>query len=99
MFTELDKDKCCGCMACYTICPTKAIGIKSDALGFSYPYLASEDTCINCDKCKKVCVGRVQHDITTNIGNVYCACNNDLIKRRNSSSGGLFPAFCSHIIN
>lgn len=49
-----EKEKCCGCCACFEICPAKAISMQADIEGFLYPYV--EDTkCIHCDLCKKVC--------------------------------------------
>lgn len=38
------KEECCGCMACYAVCPQKAIDIVIDEEGFEYPL-------INCEKC------------------------------------------------
>lgn len=49
-----EKNQCCGCTACYAICPVSAIEMKSDEEGFFYP-LVDEKKCINCGMCKKVC--------------------------------------------
>ena len=48
------KDKCCGCGACYAICPVKAISMKEDEEGFQYPVL-DKDKCFKCFSCLKVC--------------------------------------------
>ena len=32
-----EKRECCGCYACYSICPQKAIEMKKDEEGFFYP--------------------------------------------------------------
>ena len=48
------KVSCCGCAACYSVCPTGAIRMMPDEKGFSYPII-DEDVCIRCQKCINVC--------------------------------------------
>ena len=48
------KEDCCGCTACYAICPKSAIKMVEDEEGFEYP-LIQEDKCVRCGKCLKVC--------------------------------------------
>lgn len=48
------KEDCCGCTACYAICPTEAISLKEDEEGFEYPTIDSEK-CVRCYECVKVC--------------------------------------------
>lgn len=48
------KSDCCGCTACYAICPKVAIVMKEDEEGFEYP-LIQEDKCVRCGMCLKVC--------------------------------------------
>ena len=48
------KEECCGCTACFAICPVKAITMKEDEEGFLYPVI-DEKKCIKCYKCMKVC--------------------------------------------
>lgn len=48
------EEECCGCMACYSVCPKEAIYIIKDNEGFSYPKLNKEE-CICCYLCRKVC--------------------------------------------
>ena len=50
-----EKRECCGCYACYSICPQKAIEMKKDEEGFFYPEI-KEEKCIGCFKCVNVCV-------------------------------------------
>ena len=48
------KEDCCGCTACYAICPKGAIEMKEDEEGFEYPRI-DEDKCVRCGMCLKVC--------------------------------------------
>ena len=48
------KEDCCGCTACYAICPTSAISMTPDKEGFDYPQV-DEEKCIRCYQCLKVC--------------------------------------------
>ncbi|MDU5440486.1 MAG: 4Fe-4S dicluster domain-containing protein [Ruminococcus sp.] len=48
------KEECCGCTACYAICPQKAISMLEDEEGFEYPHV-NEEKCIKCYLCMKVC--------------------------------------------
>ena len=46
--------ECCGCSACFSICPVNAIFMKKDKKGFLYPSI-NVDKCVRCYKCEKVC--------------------------------------------
>lgn len=48
------KKNCCGCSACYAVCPVQAIIMKPDDEGFLYPEINTEK-CIRCRKCLSVC--------------------------------------------
>lgn len=48
------KEECCGCTACYSICPKNCIEMKEDNEGFLYPEV-DKTKCINCGLCEKVC--------------------------------------------
>ena len=48
------KEDCCGCTACYAICPKSAIFMQQDEEGFDYPVVNTEK-CIRCYMCLKVC--------------------------------------------
>lgn len=52
LYTE--KKDCCGCCACMSICPVKAIYIEEDIEGFGYPII-DEEKCMRCYKCINVC--------------------------------------------
>lgn len=55
------KEECCGCTACYAICPKVAISMVEDEEGFEYPKL-DESKCIRCYKCLKVCPFKINGD-------------------------------------
>lgn len=48
------KELCCGCSACYNICPIQVISMIEDDEGFAYPNI-DVDRCIGCRMCVKVC--------------------------------------------
>ena len=48
------KEDCCGCTACYAICPRMAIQMIEDEEGFLYPQI-NEELCVACKQCIKVC--------------------------------------------
>lgn len=48
------KELCCGCAACYSICPKKAIVMKHDDEGFDYPEIDGKE-CVRCYQCIGVC--------------------------------------------
>lgn len=52
-----ESSECCGCGACFILCPVGAISMKEDAEGFLYPQI-DEEKCIRCYKCKKACIFR-----------------------------------------
>lgn len=48
------RKNCCGCSACYAVCPTGAIRMQPNKSGFSYPAV-DQQKCIRCYKCLDVC--------------------------------------------
>ena len=44
--------KCCGCSACYAVCPKRAITMKPDAEGFLLPVI-DKTLCVNCGQCQR----------------------------------------------
>lgn len=50
----VNKADCCGCTACYAICPKGAISMLPDEEGFDYAVI-NEEKCVRCGMCLKVC--------------------------------------------
>lgn len=48
------KENCCGCAACFSICPKQAITMISDDEGFLYPII-DISKCVKCNKCLQIC--------------------------------------------
>ena len=44
-----NREDCCGCTACMSVCPKQAISMIPDEEGFLYPKI-DESLCINCEK-------------------------------------------------
>ena len=51
---DKEKEGCCGCSACKSVCPVKAIKMTADEEGFSYPVI-DNSVCISCGRGPKVC--------------------------------------------
>ena len=52
LFTS--KEDCCGCTACYAVCPKSAIYMLADEEGFEYPRIDGEK-CVRCGQCLRMC--------------------------------------------
>lgn len=92
-----NKNECCGCQACYNICPKNAIEMVVDEKGFKYPEV-NKDKCINCGLCEKVCPILNNKQIE-NKPRAYACINKDEKVREESTSGGIFTLLASAIIN
>lgn len=96
MVNVLDKKDCCGCESCVQKCPQQCICLIEDEEGFLYPRVDTE-LCINCGLCEKVCPvinqGEEREPLQT-----YAAKNPDETIRMNSSSGGVFTALATNVI-
>ena len=97
MIEITNKTKCCGCHACYNICPKGAIKMQQDEKGFKYP-VVDKDKCINCGLCNKVCP-IINNKQTNNEPKAYACYNKDLKVRIQSSSGGIFTLLAEEILN
>lgn len=92
-----DKEDCCGCYACYNICPKQCITMKIDNEGFWYPNI-DKSKCINCNLCEKVCpiINPVKRNDSKKLA--YVGMNKDKQVRIKSSSGGIFSILAEYMI-
>jgi coenzyme F420-reducing hydrogenase beta subunit len=95
--TELDKTDCCGCGACFNICPFGAISMTPDSEGFLYP-LIDDNKCTDCGLCIKTCpTVNIPSGLKNNEPNCYVAWADDQT-RSVSSSGGMFSVFSNKVL-
>ena len=92
-----EKDLCCGCTACYSVCPKNAIKMVRDNEGFLYPEVDKEK-CVNCGMCKKVCPILNKAKLNEFKPKTYLFQNKKEKIRKDSTSGGIFTAIGEFII-
>lgn len=92
-----EYDKCTGCSACASICPTHCISMQPDNEGFLRPNIAN-DQCINCGKCRKTCP--INHEFQDDGVRPasFAVRNRDKDILLKSSSGGLFSALAQYVL-
>lgn len=88
MIQIVNKENCCGCSACASICPKQCISMVEDNEGFIYPK-ADKGTCVNCGLCEEVC-NELQPYGEREPLCVLAAINKNGKVRMKSSSGGIF---------
>lgn len=90
---------CCGCTACAASCPSHAITMKPDVLGFHYPHVDGEK-CNNCGLCDTICQFNNSYIRPQDtIAQHYYAArlkNTDMLVK--SQSGGMFVAISDYIL-
>lgn len=90
------KEQCCGCHACYNICPSNAVEMIMDSEGFLYPKVSIEK-CVNCGKCMKSCPGIKSPEINP-LDKAYACFAKDREEHMSSSSGGFFAILARQIL-
>lgn len=89
---------CCGCKACEQICTHQAISFHVNDEGFWYPSV-NETKCVQCGLCEKVCPMEESESILHQKGIAYAFQLSDKEALLNSSSGGVFYAIASNVLN
>lgn len=91
-----DRETCCGCSACFAICPVQAIRMVADEEGFLQP-VVDRTRCTECGRCEAVCPVLHPNEPRQPLA-VYAARVRDDNIRMQSSSGGLFTAFAEEVL-
>ena len=87
---EQENLTCCGCTACYAICPKGAITMQEDSEGFKYPAI-DKSKCIDCGLCCKVCpLDKKLENVIAPAASFACTAKDGNFAKQ-SSSGGVFP--------
>jgi len=96
MIKFIIKQDCCGCHACYNICPHGCIEMLADSEGFLYPFV-DESKCVDCCLCERVCP--IINSYSKNVVPEAYACINNIQNiRLQSSSGGIFSLIAEAIL-
>lgn len=93
---NLNDERCSGCGACVSACPTGCLSLQISKIGEYRPVLETAK-CVNCNKCSKVCY--LDKELSTSkIGSAYYGWAIDDKERTQSSSGGLAQVFSEYIL-
>lgn len=97
-----ERDGCCGCFACYNVCPSSTICMNLTADGFYEPVVDAA-RCTGCGLCASLCPVLRQHRLVERDNmkapSIYAAWSTDETTRCSSSSGGVFSALAQHVLN
>ena len=96
MVVITNKQDCCGCHACASVCARHSITMQEDNEGFLYP-VVDTSTCTNCGLCEKVCPV-IHQSAPVAPQATYIAINRDEEIRLQSSSGGIFTLLAEQVI-
>ena len=83
-----NKEDCCGCTACASVCSHSAISMQPDCLGFLYP-VVNEENCVQCGLCEKVCAFNKDYSKGLNLQkpDVYAVRHKEMKEIEGSRSG------------
>ena len=93
------KKDCCGCNACYDICPKQCITLKTDQEGFWYP-VVDKSACIDCHLCEKTCPQLHAEELKKNEFETpvcFAAIHKSIETRFASTTGGMFSALAEQM--
>ena len=88
-----NKQDCCGCTACASICAQNAISMTVDELVFKYP-VVNTNCCTDCGLCEKVCAFHNNYDKSNNfaVPLAYAVRHRNMEEVKSSRSGAMFIA-------
>jgi len=93
---------CTGCAACEAVCPQGCIRMMPNLEGFVYPVI-NEEICTDCGICRESCpvnlmVSKNNAKNENRPINIYAAWHLNENIRRESSSGGVFTALATEVL-
>lgn len=92
-----DKAECCGCTACFSICPKQAVKMSPDEEGFLYPCV-NQIKCTDCGLCNKVCpMQNRESRMESTKGYIIRYADEAVVM--DSTSGGVFSAFALYFLS
>lgn len=95
-FINIKQSNCCGCTACFNICPNNAIVMENDVYGNLFPKVDS-DKCIECKLCEKICpLNNANYKREDKPCYAAYTNNDDLLLK--SSSGGIFASIAYNFL-
>ena len=94
----IQENKCCGCSACYNICPVSSISMTENKKGFLEPQI-DEILCIHCGKCVDVCPSLNKKENSNWRSPKKYAFAASKALRSKSSSGGAFSLLAEYVLN
>lgn len=99
MISIKNKEQCCGCTACSSVCPKKSITMVEDNEGFLYPEV-DETTCVECGLCEKSCpIINHSSQIKEIQQKAVIVQHKDKFICNQSTAGGAFTGIASYVIN
>ncbi len=90
------KNLCSGCGACAAACPKNCIEMAEDSEGFRYPVIERVH-CVSCQTCETVCPIILPPHLSQGTAAV-AAQNQNVVIRKESSSGGVFSALAEYVL-
>lgn len=95
-----NKEDCCGCTACASICAKNAIAMVPDGMGFKYPKV-DVLKCTECGLCENVCSFNKNYDKSSNLNEpiIYAARHKDIHEVETSRSGAAFIAISDYVLD
>lgn len=96
--TDDNRSSCCGCSACKSVCPKRAISMMPDKEGFLTPSV-DESLCVDCGLCDTVCPMKHNEELKEKCkDNVYVGALKNGEELLKSQSGGAFWALARSVI-
>ncbi len=94
---KVSQKACCGCSACFAVCPRRCISMKEGGDGFLRP-VAEQESCNDCGLCERVCPVLAEHSPQSPPEAVFAAKLRDEARRKQSSSGGVFSLLAEAVL-